>query len=207
MPTNPFQAIAPLTRLDNSVYMLMATHILIHWVFPTPREGKSLPEPYTQPEPFNLITEICIGGIEASRRDEPEIIRLHTFSTMQQFASDIVPCLHVCRCTREKSRKTLFLSQQRRGRTAWFEERFAGLANWSLEDPSLLSSGQLSTILITRPPKTFIRTAFVGRRLKVLSFCDDSPPTSRIMLRGMGGRERERAIVKERKTPKHKQQN
>lgn len=203
MPTNPFHAIAPLTRADNSVYMLMATHILIHWAFPDPtRENLSPSHARSKPEPFNLITEICIGGIEASRRDVPEIIRLHTFSTMQQFASDIVPSACVSVYAREKPENSLSLLQQRSRRTAWFGELNAG---------KLVPRGSLIALFGAIIKHSYhsasedvhqdgsCRTTIKGSLvLRWLS------PTSRIMLRGMGG---ERENVEERKTPKHKQQN
>lgn len=169
----------------------MATHILIHWVFPTPREGKSLPEPYTQPEPFNLITEICIGGIEASRRDEPEIIRLHTFSTMQQFASDIVPCLHVCRCTREKSRKTLssLAAAKPKDRLVW--GALCGLGKLVPRGSLIALFGAIINHSYHSASEDVHQDGFCWTTFKGSLVLRWLSPTSRIMLRGMGG-ERER---------------
>lgn len=175
----------------------MATHILIHWVFPTPRGkiGKSLPE-QTGTLEFN--------NRNLHRRDRSEQERWARDYTITHIFHHATICFWhcsvcLCSCTREKSRKTL--SQKRsRGHEGLLVLRRA----CRQIGPLRLLIALLGAIISDSYHSGLQRRSSGGTSMKVLSFCVHSRQRFGSCC---GNGWRERGNVEERKTPKHKQQN
>lgn len=199
MPTNPFHAIAPFTQ--QRVYMLMATHILIHRVF-RPHEENFLPKPNTE-----QAGTLQFNNRNLHRRDRSEQERWARDYTITHISHHATICFRrcaVCMCVCVHARKAGKLSREsfaiaRGRRIPRIEERLLGkLVPWgSIALDGAITDNSYHSASEDVYPVDLCWTTIV------LSFCAHS---RRVESRfGNGWREREN--VKERKTPKHKQQN